>query len=268
MPLANTRAERQRQGALDTAKKMRLEIPFAKDIRRILKTISDDFYNEYIKSGTVINMETYRTDLTAALKKNYRNIANKFKRNFRTDKSIDFETKGIDENIEATLKQYIDTHSAEQTGLILGTTSELLNRDLTGSIFALSESGQELNNENVADLTWKKNSARSAGRAKIIAETETQNMSETTKQTEVNEMAIAGAVIAGVAITQQILKRRWNSRLNEVTRFPHAVADGQVRGILEPFSVNGQLLMYPGDTSLGASAGNVIECKCWVTYEV
>jgi len=266
MPLAQTRAERQRQGALDTAKKMRLEIPFAKDIRRILKAISDDFYNEYIRSGSVIDVNAYADDLNAALKKNYRNIANKFKRNLRTDKSIDMETKGVDENIEGSLKQYIDVHSVKQTGLILNTTKELLNKDLQDSIIALSESGQDLTNEKVADTTWKKNSARVAGRAKTIAETETQNMSEKTKQTEADELVIAGAIIAGIAITQ-LLKKRWNSQLTERTRFPHAVADGQVRNITQPFMVNGQLLMYPGDTSLGASAGNTVNCRCWVTYE-
>lgn len=261
MPLAQTRAERQRQGALDTAKKMRLEIPFAKDIRRILKAISDDFYNEYIRSGAVIDVNTYKDDLNGALRKNYRNIANKFKNNLRTE-------KGIDENIEARLKQYIDTHSVKQTGLILDTTRELLNKDLQGSILNLSESGQELTNENIADLTWKRNSARVAGRAKIISETETQNMSEQTKQTEADELAIAGAVITGITVTQNILKKRWSAFLDEKTRANHAVADGQVRKVTEPFIVNGQLLNYPGDSSLGASAANVVNCRCWVTYEV
>jgi hypothetical protein len=261
MPLAKTRAERQRQGALDTAKKMRLEIPFAKDIRRILKAISDDFYNEYIRSGTVIDVNAYRDDLNAALKKNYRNIANKFKQNFRSG-------KGIDENIEGSLKTYIDNHSVKQTGLILDTTKELLNRDLQGSILTLGESGQELTNESVADLTWKKNSARAAGRAKTISETETQNMAETTKQTEVDELATAGALVAGVAITTQILKKRWNASLDEKTRLPHAIAEGQIRKITEPFIVNGELLMYPADSSLGASAANVVNCRCFVTYEV
>ena len=261
MPLANTRAERQRQGALDTAKKMRLEIPFAKDMRRILKAISDDFYNEYIKSGTVIDVNSYADDLRGALKKNYRNIANKFKNNLRG-------SKGIDENIEANLKQYIDTHSVKQTGLILDTTKELLNKDLQGSIITLSESGQELTNENVADLTWKKNSARAAGRANTIATTETQNMAEETKQTEANELAIAGAVIAGITITTQKLKKVWNSNLTERTRMPHAISDQQIRNITEPFRVSGELLMYPGDTSFGASTGNVVNCECWVTYEV
>lgn len=261
MPLANTRAERQRQGALDTAKKMRLEIPFAKDIRRILKGISDDFYNEYIRSGTVIDVNAYRDDLNAALKKNYRNIANKFKRNLRTD-------KGVDENIEGSLKQYIDTHSVAQTGLILDTTNELLNADLRGSIFTLAESGQEMTNENIADLTWKKNSARSAGRANTISITETQNMAETTKQTEADELAVAGVAIAGIAITRTVLKKRWNASLDERTRLTHAISDGQKRTITQPFIVNGQLLMYPADTSLGASAGNTVNCRCWQTFEV
>jgi hypothetical protein len=30
----------------------------------------------------------------------------------------------------------------------------------------------------------------------------------------------------------------------------------------EPFTVGGEQLMYPGDDSLGASPGNVINCQC------
>jgi len=268
MPLANNDSERKRQGAIDTAKKMRLEVPFAKDIRRIVKGISDDFYNEYIRSGVIIDVNAYYDDINAALKKNYRNIANKFKRNLRTDKTSDYDNKGVNENIDARLKQYIDNHSVNQTELILNTTDELLKNDLADSITVLSESGQSLTNENVADLTWKKNSARAAGRANIISETETQNMAETTKQTEAEESSVAGIILSGIAITAAVLKKRWNSFLDEKTRINHAISDGQVRKITEPFMVNNQLLMYPGDSSLGSSAGNVINCRCWTTYEV
>lgn len=44
--------------------------------------------------------------------------------------------------------------------------------------------------------------------------------------------------------------------------FDHVTANGQERMLNEAYIVSGQLLMYPGDTSLGASSGNVINCRC------
>lgn len=44
--------------------------------------------------------------------------------------------------------------------------------------------------------------------------------------------------------------------------FDHRHADGQIARIGEPFLVSGERLRYPGDRSLGASAGNIINCRC------
>lgn len=46
------------------------------------------------------------------------------------------------------------------------------------------------------------------------------------------------------------------------TRPSHLEADGQEVDQDEPFIVDGEELMYPRDASLGASAGNIINCAC------
>lgn len=50
------------------------------------------------------------------------------------------------------------------------------------------------------------------------------------------------------------------------TRPAHAEADGQTVDSDEPFVVDGEEMMYPRDDSLGASAGNIINCACG-TYQ-
>lgn len=58
-----------------------------------------------------------------------------------------------------------------------------------------------------------------------------------------------------------------DSRVRTPTKsspFDHRSADGQVVPIDQPFLVSGERLHYPGDRSLGASAGNVINCRCTV----
>ena len=46
------------------------------------------------------------------------------------------------------------------------------------------------------------------------------------------------------------------------TRPAHLEADGQEVDQDEPFIVDGEELMYPRDSSMGASAGNIINCAC------
>ena len=46
------------------------------------------------------------------------------------------------------------------------------------------------------------------------------------------------------------------------TRPSHLAADGQEVDQDEPFIVDGEELMYPRDDSMGASAGNIINCAC------
>lgn len=58
--------------------------------------------------------------------------------------------------------------------------------------------------------------------------------------------------------------KRWVATADDRTRDEHLDADGQEVPNDEPFIVGGEQLMYPGDISLGASAWNVIQCRCTV----
>jgi uncharacterized protein with gpF-like domain len=49
---------------------------------------------------------------------------------------------------------------------------------------------------------------------------------------------------------------------DEKVRPAHVEANGQIVPFKQPFDVDGQSLMYPGDMSLGASIDNVINCRC------
>ena len=59
------------------------------------------------------------------------------------------------------------------------------------------------------------------------------------------------------------IKRRWVCTKDARTRFGHAMADGQtVVGTKEPFIVDGEKMMFPGDKSLGAHGWNIYNCRC------
>lgn len=83
----------------------------------------------------------------------------------------------------------------------------------------------------------------------------------TTARTEILTAARAGNhegwVQSGV-----VSRKEWNSHLDNRVRRSHAAAHGQVVDMAQPFIVNGEKLMFPGDSSLGASLENIIMCRC------
>jgi hypothetical protein len=67
------------------------------------------------------------------------------------------------------------------------------------------------------------------------------------------------------AMKESAVKREWDSAGDNRVRYSHRKMNGQRVGLLEAFkSPNGALLMYPGDTKLGAGADEVVFCRCRV----
>lgn len=57
-------------------------------------------------------------------------------------------------------------------------------------------------------------------------------------------------------------KKQWVSFIDKKTRDSHKVANGQIVPLDEPFSVGNSLMMFPQDSSLGASAKEIVNCRC------
>lgn len=88
-------------------------------------------------------------------------------------------------------------------------------------------------------------------RASVIARTETHSAS--------GFGSLGAAQETGLPMVKE-----WISARDERTRISHSTADQQTVPMNEPFEVDGEKLMYPGDPS--GSAGNVINCRCQSGY--
>lgn len=63
--------------------------------------------------------------------------------------------------------------------------------------------------------------------------------------------------------------KRWESGPDDGRqRETHTEANGQTVRSDQPFVVGGSEMQFPGDYSLGADAGEVINCRCSVSYEI
>lgn len=70
-------------------------------------------------------------------------------------------------------------------------------------------------------------------------------------------------------ITLDQIQKKWRTMRDERVRHSHATMNNQRAGFTEPFvSGIGGLLMYPGDTSLGASDADIYNCRCSLEYTI
>lgn len=124
-----------------------------------------------------------------------------------------------------------------------GVSDSFVNNHITMAITSVV-STMEKNPDNIYNYT--------NDRARMIAENEANSIW--------NDAEFEDAIKAGMT------RKTWHTIIDKKTRDWHAEVNGQTRPILEPFDVDGELLMFPRDESLGCSGGNVVNCRCSVIY--
>ena len=62
------------------------------------------------------------------------------------------------------------------------------------------------------------------------------------------------------------IRKRWDTMKDERVRHTHVMADGQEVDIGKPFTVGKCQMMFPNDTSLGATADEILNCRCVAIY--
>lgn len=62
------------------------------------------------------------------------------------------------------------------------------------------------------------------------------------------------------------IKKKWIDVGDKRERKTHLEVGGTILPIDEPFSVGDSLLQFPKDTSLGASADEIVNCRCSIQY--
>lgn len=106
------------------------------------------------------------------------------------------------------------------------------------------------------------------GRASGIVSLETQAAAEGSKLTEIDVlMGLVPFALGGSSSPADVVKE-WVTQGDSRVRDHHLDVDSDQVDVTKAFTVNGQKLMYPGDTSLGATADNVVNCRCASIFDV
>ncbi len=94
---------------------------------------------------------------------------------------------------------------------------------------------------------------KNLGRAMNIARTETTAISNWSLKTSAKETGL-------------ILEKEWITRRDGIVRDAHAFMDYDRVGQNDDFNVQGYAMNYPGDSSKGAPAGLVCNCRCSMIF--
>ena len=143
---------------------------------------------------------------------------------------------------------WLRDQSGQKIRLITDTTRRAVGKALSEGVSS-GESIAQLANR----LTGLYGGEFTKGRAVIIAQTEVISAS--------NMGSRAGALSTGLD-----LEHFWIATPDKRTRRDHRNANGQTKPMDQPYLVGVDRLMFPGDTSLGASGRNVVVCRCTEGY--
>ena len=145
---------------------------------------------------------------------------------------------------------------------------ELRDKRFDSIVKKAMESGTPLSDDNVSRLTTAYKNRALKYRGETVARTETiQSLNRG------EFMANRQAIDQGVFTSTQI-KKYWSSGHDSHVRTSHKYLDNKYDlknaiSLDQPFvSTSGSKLMFPGDTSLGAGADEIANCRCMTKYAV
>ena len=173
----------------------------------------------------------------------------------------------VRENIGLTSKQYEAVSNYER--LLREGNAAALDRDLRDRRYDRSvqnAADKPLTEEQIKRMTDRYRERYVQYRAETIARTESGEAVNNGRQEAMLQN------LEAVGLTENDVIKTWVSIRDRRTRWSHnhsGLGGKKVVGLNTPFvSPTGARMKAPGDRSLGAGGGDVINCRCSVTYRV
>ncbi len=141
-------------------------------------------------------------------------------------------------------------------------TRKARDKRFDGTIRRAMTSGKPLTAEQISRITERYSEKLLRYRAETVARTETMEALNSSKRAAYEQ------TIAETGADADLSVKRWIATKDSRTRDQHRAMDGiEVIGLDAPFTLpDGSQMMHPCDTSMGAPASQIIQCRC--TYSV
>lgn len=243
-----------------TQLKIEQEEKFRKELLILFNRIRNE-YRVSVATGNPVRADRYDAQFRALIEAHYRRV----QKAFRGEAGVEINDEDV---VLAALILWITETIGETADYIVGTTQRNFDDSLTDARQAMADVGNtSATNRELASVVTVLLSRVFPVRASIIATLETQRTAESTKLIEAYDAAGLDptALVTGIGVTTKASKQ-WQTVGDNRVRSAHRIANGQKKPINQPFVVAGEKLMYPGDTSFGASIANVANCRCNARY--
>lgn len=246
--------------------KLRLESRLLKPLRAFDNRIVQEFVKNLSRTGVIFDATELNDDLAGILAEHYFLTESAFSSRIRDAAPADIDfPDDIDDQIAAALASFFAARSSNQANRINQTTNDdmrvALDKAAQESINAQQE-GRIMTQDGVAMIAAATLGSRLRAREPAIVTFETQAAAESVKLTEAQILLGESPTVVAGSARKSNVKKQWVTVSDSLVRQAHRDADFTKADINDPFTVGGQQLMYPGDTSLGATLDNVINCRC------
>ena len=251
------------QARRDLIRKMDLEAQIIRKLTRLNNQIAKDTIRVFDAGGLAFNASTMQEDFEELLGDHYHKTAETFSRQLSKALPSDIAATGPELSaIDEALLVYFAARAVEQAAIITKTNQKNINQSIAEAAELRDDADKPFSRRDQAVFAGVGTLRKLKGRQQSIAITETQNAAETAKATEAEVLAGRKPSVVAASGAPANIDKEWVTVGDQNVRDSHVLADSQTQDVSKPFTVEGQLLRYPGDTSLGASAANVINCRC------
>lgn len=294
MALNSTQRERSKQADREFKLKNRLEVPVRQAMKRIFNNMNSAFEQAYKSTGTIISLEPFEKDVRTVLEGSYEATGKAFGTQI-SDHIADNEGDA-DELLVALMMlaapmngntpeeqadafrqrnqiqygAFTENRINNVSGGIINTKQKELGRSVQLAQIEVSEMDTPPANSinSIAAIAATNFAVRFPADSARIAATEVQTGAESAKRIESAsfEYTVSGLATAGLALVDY--EKEWHTRGDKEVRPAHRAVDFEKIDAADLFTVGGERLAYPADSTHGATAGNVINCRCSAIYFV
>ena len=205
------------------------------------------------------------------LEKHYQVVANQFDSRIRGQLPPNVAmTDDEAREVTATLLVAFNIRASEQAEIIAVTNAEDAERGVLVAATEqerLAQEGRVLGLREFALVVGSVTGLLMRRRLKSVAMVETQAPAEQSKMAELRKLLDLDPFNTRAGETTDVVKE-WVSQGDSRVRSAHLAVDSVQVLVTDAFTVGGEQLMQPGDTSLGATARNIVNCRCSAHFDV
>lgn len=266
------------EAVTELRKKLKLERIFRPKVQTLFNRMRREFTVVVAASGQAPLSSAYQSEWEALLRRQYRRTQSVFLgdvSNSLEEKSIVFrlmkqDNQDVAEITALSLAVWTEQISNEQSRIIAQTNARNMNEAVTTARQSLQEQGLDVDNRSLAAAAAGVLGRLFSRRVGSITTLATQTAAEATKQVEAQALAgerpfpLRNQPVQIPEVEEPAkLKKLWETVGDDKVRPTHISAGmGLAMQIDQIYIVGGQQLQHPGDTSLGATAKEIMNCRC------